>query len=123
MRRIVKKFNLLYFLPAIICFIVIIITMVSDTLYFTNYTAIAVNIAVMLFAGITMCKGKIWGAILTVIFYGGLSVWDYYFKYLPWLNSQIPDTVVVHTYLPVYYIYVPVIIFYIFCIIKVKKDT
>ncbi|MBP1551195.1 MAG: hypothetical protein J6C04_02835, partial [Oscillospiraceae bacterium] len=68
-----KKLNPLYFIPAIICFVVIIITTVSDTLYFTDYIAIAVNIAVMLFAGITMCKGKIWGAILTVIFYGGLS--------------------------------------------------
>lgn len=117
-----KKLNPLYFIPAIICFLIIVVTTVSDTLYFTEYAMPIVIIAVMILAGVTLYKGKIWGAVLTVIFFGGSSIWEYHFKYLPWLDSRPADTVAVNTYVPVYYIYVPIILFYLFCIYKVKKQ-
>ena len=117
-----KKYYILFFVPVIVCAFVICTVFTSDTLYFTEYIMPILIIAVMLFAGVTLCKGKIWGAILAVILFGTSSIWDYYFKYLPWLESKTADTVVVHSYVPVYYIYVPLIIFYLFCIYKVKKQ-
>ena len=117
-----KKHSILYFLPAIICFLIIVVATVSDTLYFTEYVMPVVIIAVLILSGVTLCKGKIWGAILAVVLFGGSSIWDYYFTYLPWLDNRPVDAVVINTYVPVYYIYVPLIIFYLFCICKVKKQ-
>lgn len=118
-----KKLKIIYFLPVIIYLLIIATTLISDTLYFTDYTKAVLSMAVMVVAAAILYKGKIWGAVLTVIFYSWWSIWDYYMVYLPWLNSQTPDTVVAHSYLPAYYITVPVIAYYLLCIIVVKKSN
>ena len=112
-----KKFKIVYFLPVIIYLLIIALTLISDTLYFTDYSKVILSMAAMVVAAVTLCQGKMWGAVLAVIFYGVWSIWDYYMVYLPWFESRPVDTVVIHSILPAYYICVPVMIYYLFCII------
>lgn len=113
--------KILYFLPLIICIFIILIAAVSNVLYFTDYTLLVLNMAVMTFAGLAMCKGKVWGAYFAIAFYAVWSVWDYYVKYLPSKNSTDPFGVV-NIHFPVYGIAVYVIIFYLYCAYKIKTD-
>ena len=117
-----KKFKIIYFLPVIIYLLIIALTLISDTLYFTDYTKAVLSMAVMVVAAVTLCKNRIWGAFFAALFYGVWSIWDYYMVYLPWLDSRPVDTVVIHSIMPAYYICVPIMIFYIICAIKVKRD-
>lgn len=118
-----KKVKIVYFLPVIILALIMLAVLISNALYLTDYTALVLNMAVMIVAAITMQKGKIWGAILAIVFYGGWSIWDYYAIYLPWLDSIPQDTVAVHSLVPVYYTAVPVMIYYFICMIIVKKES
>ena len=116
-----KKLKILYFIPLIICLFIMLLAATSDVLYITDYTLIILNLTVMLLAGIVMCKGKAWGAYFAIAFYAIWSVWDYYAVYLPSKNSADPFGVV-NIHFPVYGTAIYVIIFYMYCVYKIKTD-
>ena len=101
--------------------LIMILAAVSNVFYFTDYTLIILNLTVMLLAGIVMCKGKAWGAYFAIAFYAVWSVWDYYAVYLPSKNSADPFGVV-NIHFPVYGTAIYVIIFYMYCVYKIKTD-
>ena len=72
---ILKK--LYYFFPVIILLIIAAVTCTSDVLYFTSYAKLLLNVAVMVFAGVLMCKGKVFGAFFGIFFFAGWAVLDY----------------------------------------------
>ena len=114
-----KKLKILYFIPLIICLFIILLAAASDVVYFTDCILLVLNLAVMSFAGIVMCRGKAWGAYFAIAFYAIWSVWDYYAVYLPSKNSADPFGAV-NIHFPVYGTAIYVIIFYICCVYKIK---
>ena len=112
-----KPIKSLYFLPAVICVLFITATFFSNVLYFTDYTMVILNLFVMLMAGVTLWNSKTWGAYLAIAYYAVASVRDYYMVYLPKVNLISTDI-----YIPVYNVFIPLIIYYIFCIVSVKKS-
>ena len=116
-----KLKKLIYFIPLIICLFIMLAAWESNVLYFTDYTLTVLNLTVMLVAGGVMSKGKVLGAYFAIAFYAIWSVWDYYTKYLPSKNSADPFGVV-NIHFPVYGTAVYVIIFYLYCVYKIKTE-
>ncbi|MBQ6896422.1 MAG: hypothetical protein IJN69_04360 [Oscillospiraceae bacterium] len=116
-----KLKNLIYFTPLAVCLFIILAAWVNNVLYFTDYTLMIFNLTVMLLAGVVLCKGKVWGAYFAIAFYTVWSVWDYFAKYLPSKNNAAPFGVV-NIHFPVYGTAVYVIIFYLYCVYKIKTD-
>lgn len=116
-----KLKKLLYFTPLIVCLVIMLAAWISNVLYVTDYTLLILNLSVMLLAGVVMCKGKVWGAYFAIAFYAIWSVWDYYAVYLPSKNSADPFGVV-NIHFPVYGTAIYVIIFYMYCVYRIKTD-
>ena len=116
-----KLKKLIYFIPLIICLFIMLLAAASDVVYFTDYTLLVLNLTVMTFVGIVMCKGKAWGAYFAIAFYTVWSVWDYFAKYLPSKNNADPFGVV-NIRFPVYGTAVYIIIFYMYCAYKIKTE-
>ena len=107
-----KKFKLLYFLPAIllIMFFGIDFVRYGDAENIFDLTLWLI-ILFMVATGIMMCKGKKLGAYLGIAF-GVLSIaYDVLYHKINGYNR----------YFPVEYICVPLIIYYIYCLIAINS--
>ena len=107
-----KKFKLLYFLPAILLVLFFGIDFVKygDAENIFDLTLWLI-ILFMVITGIMMCKGKKLGAYLGIAF-GVLSmVYDVLYHKINGYNR----------YFPLEYICVPLIIYYIYCLIAINS--
>lgn len=107
-----KKFKLLYFLPAILLILFFGIDFVryGDTENIFNF-ALWLSIFFMVAIGIMMCKGKAIGAYLGIAF-GVLSIaYDVIYHKL---NGYYRD-------FPLEYICIPLIIYYVYCLTAINS--
>ena len=96
-----KKFCIWYFIPAIV--------FVSILLYFGGAEAfvqpsVLVNLSALILFGIIMQKGSIWGASLGIVYGAGWIIRDLF------RSTDIPSAILC----------VPLIIYYIYCVIAIK---
>lgn len=105
-----------YFLPALILSIIVMVACISDVLYFTDYTKLLLNFAVMVFTGVRMYKGKVSGALLGIVFFAGWSVLDY----IEYMNTPFD---ILNQRMPVIWISWTVILFYLICAIELILKT
>lgn len=106
-----KKFKLLYFLPAILMILFFGIDFIkyNDAENIFDFTLWLI-ILFMVITGIMMCKGKKLGAYLGIAF-GALSIaYDVIYHKVNGYNR----------YFPLEYICVPLIIYYIYCLIAIN---
>ena len=107
----VKKigWKILYFLPAI-TLLAIVLAAEGITAIFTAPKTM-INILVLFTAGVAMSKGKVWGAFMGI----GYGVF--------WIAFDIISAHIRGGYrlFPIEYVCIPLIIYYIYCAIAVKK--
>ena len=107
-----KKSKLLYFLPAIllVMFFGIDFVRYGDAENIFNVTLWLI-ILFMVITGIMMCKGKKLGAYLGMVFGAGSIAYDVIYHRINGYNRYFPSE----------YICVPLIIYYIYCLIAINS--
>ena len=106
-----KKFVVLYYLPAIMLALIVFLTGGISVVFSAPITML--NILILTAAGIAMHNGKVWGAFIGI----GYGVF--------WIANEIISAHISGGYrlFPIEYICVPLIIYYIYCAIAVKTKT
>ena len=106
-----KKFKILYFLPAILLILFFVMDFVRSGRfeYFFNLT-LWFNVLFMVAVGIVMCKGKAVGAYLGIA-YGVLwIVYDVVYHKMNGYSREVPLEILC----------IPLIIYYIYCLIAIN---
>ena len=107
--------KILYFLPAIIWLIIAVAAHFSDVIIIEN--AVPFGWFAMIFAGVVMCRGKVWGAVAGLVASAGVCLWDY-IKWLETIEKTYPNGEVGYVGIPDITLLWPIILFYLICTIQ-----